>query len=127
MSNKYTPGQRLNTVAEVFAALEARHRLSYDGTDGFIYMGSSGSNFDQNGIETGLFLHAGKVNKWSIYTPPKRKVKSERWFAVVADQYNSDSVSWRGPYLVEAETRDYHPNALTYVKAECEVEVPNDD
>ena len=60
---------------------------------------------------------------------PKRKgrrVTSQRWFAVFESAYQKDGVKWKGPRTTKALSQQEFPNALAYVKAECEVELSDD-
>ena len=111
---KWTPGQRLNSAAEVMQALLDGERLA-------------NSAFGDEPI----FLENGKTTRfisvnaygWRIYTPPKRKVKSERWFAVAEPWGDPNDLMWSGPFLSREEAFKAYPLALDYVKAECEVEI----
>mgnify|MGYP001809777282 CR=1 FL=1 len=118
----YTPGQLLNSAAEVMQALldgekivgewilmehdEAYRHL----VDGHI-VNKGGSRCSPN-----FYTEAGS---WIIYAP-KRKVKTERWFAVFQD---AGGPGWSIPFPTEERAKGMYPNALAYVRAECEVEV----
>ena len=63
---------------------------------------------------------------FTIHVPPKpkKKVKSERWFAVQSwdSEWAKDNIAWYIFYTKE-EAQERYPNALAYVKAEVEVEI----
>jgi hypothetical protein len=119
---KWAPGQRLNSAAEVMQALLDGQILN----QGFkpFHMRKDGKFYFLDDNEPiAVHLSSKNLDETHIYTPPKRKVKSERWFAVFQNDYDTDGVSWSGPYSSKTEVGIHYPNALAYVKAECEVEV----
>lgn len=124
-SIKWTPGKRLDSAAEVMQALLDGERIALDfwRPECFVQLKDK-KLIDEVGKDYRLDFY--DFYDWYIYTPPKRKVKSERWFAVHKDQSCEDGVSWRGPYVIEAAAKRENPNALAYVRTECEVEVEVD-
>lgn len=121
MSNKYSPGQRLNTAAEVMQALLDGETLEQDGCP--FLLNSHGDVQRPDGLVVTLIVQADT----KIYSPPKRKIVSTRWFAVLPlDVGFSDKLVWVSADS-EEQARRREPNALAYVKAEVEVEVPSDD
>lgn len=123
VTTKRQPGQRLNSAAEVMQALLDGEKLQHLEWAKGEYVHLCGDMFcNQTGNQFWPYIYD---TDWLIYTPPKRKVKSERWFAVVKDEMSlhcEDGLRWPVANS-EAEARREYPNALTYVQATCEVEV----
>jgi hypothetical protein len=120
----YKPGQRLNSAAEVMQALldGQKVRSSELSISDHLHL-VNGSVVWGSGSNAYVSTHWLGNGTWYIYTPPKRKVKTTRWFAVTAEKVQGDEVSWSGCFSSPEDARYYYPNALAYVKAECEVEV----
>lgn len=119
--SKWEPGQEL-TAQEALRALADGQKISktlWISDIDFVYLGPNSKIICANGSTYSPYSWDG----FQIYDPPKRKVKSERWFATIADQHVSDGVRWVGPYLTNGDAVRHWPDALAYVKAEVEVEV----
>jgi hypothetical protein len=119
-ARQYIPGQRLNSTAEVMQALLDKQRLGLS-SNGFIELMEDGEIYDSEGYQWVGDNLVNRSTPWSIYTPPKRKVKTSMWFAIIRLDY------WSKGYSSMAEASYYWPNALTYMKAECEVEGDEND
>ncbi len=109
---KYTPGQLLNNAAEVFEALFAGEKITAGA--GYLQL-IEGHLKDEFGSAGNAYLGN---HGWKIYQP-KRKIKTERCFAIIP---HYKDVAWV-LFKSEQEVKNAYPNALAYVKAECEVEV----
>lgn len=118
---KYTPGQKLNNAAEAMQALLDGQKIRISDFDDYFHL-VNGEIKDRYKRIFNPDLSA-PLNPWTIYTPPKRTVKSERWFAVAEGWRDSNELMWSGGFYTENEARHAYPNAHAYVKAECEVEV----
>jgi hypothetical protein len=115
---KWAPGQRLNSAAEVMQALLDGKLIEDDLGD--VLQLHNGFLVDQHDNRYGLNL---VTRSYCVYAPPKRKVKSERWFAIRKGRAMDDTLYWGYGGETEEGVREAYPNALAYVKAECEVEV----
>jgi hypothetical protein len=119
-TRKYTPGQRLNSAAEIMVALLDRQTVVDN--EGRTAKVVDCEIVNQDGLLYATILHRFKDGVF-IYTPPKRRVKSERWFAVVPCKHTHDGLLWQGIFPTEAQARAVYPNALAYHCATVEVEV----
>lgn len=117
--NRYTPGQRLNSAAEVIDALRDGQKLSYPSGRWF-HLREDGHVYGQDGKRHTPNL-LNPYSPWHIYTPPKRKVKSERWFAITSGP-KADQFEWWN-FSSEQDAKKFVPNAIAYHYTTVEVEV----
>lgn len=122
-SPKWTPGQKLNSVAEVMQAL-LDQQILFSGYKPFQLREDGKFYFLGEDRPIAVHLSSSDIDETYIYSPPvpKRKIRTERWFAVYEPKWLPDP-TWEGIYLTEDEARKACPNALTYVRAEWEGEV----
>lgn len=117
---KYTLGQELHTEAGAWRALLNGQKICRPswGPDEFIRL------VDDRLVDESGDSFSDTLINYVIYTPPKRKIKSERWFAVWSGLYQTaDKNMWSEAYESEAAVRRQYPGpGMTYVRAECEVE-----
>ncbi len=109
---KYTPGQLLNNAAEVFEALLAGEKITAGA--GYLQL-IKGHLKDEFGSAGNAYL---SNPGWKIYQP-KRKIKTERWFAIIP---HYKDVAWV-LFKSGQEAKNAYPDALAYVKAGREVEI----
>jgi hypothetical protein len=64
-----------------------------------------------------VYLSSKYLDETYISTPPKRKIKTTRWFAIIEPD------RWSRMFMSETEARHYWPGALTYHCATAEIEV----
>ena len=121
-SRTYTPGQRLNTAKEVMQALLDGQKVRRSNWFPLSYVHLvDGHLVTREGEEGSLVVF--EADECFIYTRPKRKVKSERWFAIAHLWKDSVDLAWSGSFMTEAEAKHAYPNALAYYCATVEVEV----
>ena len=121
---QYAPGQRLTSAEEVMQALIGGQKIQRKGDwcDNSYVQLQGDEIVDQSGNSYPIKY----FRNFHIYTPPKRKVKSERWIAVSQDKGWMGGIFWES-FHSEADARRACPNALAYVRAETEAEIDNND